>query len=59
MEVLQKMILLVSSKNIASLIVVMIDKGFDTDSSCFTIVGDLLMEDADVIKILGDLRCFS
>ena len=49
----------IGGKNIASFIIVMIDKGLDTDSGCFTIVGDLLMGDADVIKILERLRGFS
>lgn len=47
----------VSSKNIASFVVVMIDKGFDADSGCFAIVSDLLMGDADVIKVFKRLRC--
>ena len=38
----------VSSKNIACFVAVMIDKGLDTDSSSFAVVGDLLVGDADV-----------
>ena len=49
---------LVSSKYISSFVIIVIDKGFDTDGSGFTIVGDLLMGDADVIKVFERLRCF-
>ena len=48
----------VSSKNIACFVVVMVDKGFDTDCSCFAIISDLLMGDADVIKVFECLSCF-
>ena len=42
----------ISSKNTAYFVAVMINKGFDTDSGCLTIVGDLLVGNTDVIKIL-------
>ena len=49
----------ISSENITCLVIIMIDKGFDADGSRFAIVGDLLMGDADVIKVFECLRCFS
>lgn len=48
----------ISSENITCLVIIMIDKRFDADGSRFAIVGDLLMGDADVIKIFECLRCF-
>lgn len=48
----------IGSKNITSFVIIMIDKGFDTDSSSFAIVSNLLMGDADVIKVFKRLRCF-
>ena len=49
---------LVSSKYISSFVIIMIDKGFDTDCGSFAIVSDLLMGDIDVIKVFKCLRCF-
>ena len=48
----------ISSKNIPCFVIIMINEGLDTDSSCFAIVGDLLMGDSDVIKVFQRLRRF-
>lgn len=49
----------IGGKHSACLVAVVIDKGFDADSSCLAIVGTLLMRDADVIKVFECLGCFS
>ena len=42
----------VSNECISFLVGVLVDKGFDADSCGLTVVGDLLVGDADVIQIL-------
>ncbi len=46
----------VSSKHIPRFIVVAIDKGLDADCGSLAVVGNLLMRDADVIKVF---QCLS
>ena len=45
----------ISSKDTASFVVVMINKRFDTDSGSLAVVGDLLVGNADVIKVFQGL----
>ena len=45
----------VSNECISFLVGVLVDKGFDADSCGLTVVGDLLVGDADVIQILKSL----
>ena len=49
----------VSSKDIFRLVVVVVYKWFDTNSSSFAVVGDLLVGDGDVIEIFQCLRSLS
>lgn len=48
----------ISSKNTACFVAVIINKGFDTDGGSLTVVGDLLMGDADVIKVFQACEVF-
>ena len=49
----------IGSKYFAGFVIIAIDKGFDTDGCSFAVVGDLLVGDADVIKVFESLRGFS
>ncbi len=41
----------IGSKRAANVVIIVIDEGFDADGSCFTVVGDLLVGDVDVVEI--------
>ena len=50
---------LIGSEDVSFFVRILVNKGFDTDSSSFTVVGDLLMGDADVIQVFESLGSFS
>lgn len=50
---------LISGKGITGTIIIVVYKGFDADGGCFTVVGDLLVGDLDVIQVLESLGGFS
>lgn len=49
----------IGSKDIPFFVRVLVNKGFDTDGGSLTVVGDLLVRDADVIQIPQCLRGFA
>lgn len=46
----------ISSKDTVGFVAVMINKGFGTDSGSLAVVGDLLVGNADVVKVFQSLR---
>ena len=45
----------VSSKYFSRLVIVVVNEGFDTDGCCFTVVGYMLVRDADVVEVFESL----
>ena len=41
------------------MIIIVINKGLDADGGCFTVVGDLLMGNLDIIEIFESLAGFT
>ena len=50
---------LIGCENVPFFVRVLINKGFDADSSSLTVVGDLLVRDCDVIKVFESLSGFA
>ena len=42
---------LIGSKDAAGVVIIVVNKGLNTDGSCFAVIGDLLMGDGNVVQI--------
>lgn len=50
---------LISGEHAPFFVRILVDKGFDADGGGLTVVGDLLVGDADIIQIFQGLRCLA